>query len=165
MAGVYFLMPLRLLLADDHALFRAGLRSLLADDMQVVGEHGDGLAALEAILELKPDVAVLDVEMPGVTGIEIARKLNAAESLTSVVIVSMHKEVAFVRGAIEAGVLGYVVKQDAAGELIDAIRAASRGDVWLSPRIAGTVAQTLREGRRRAQLTPRESDVVRLLAA
>ena len=158
-------MPLRLLLADDHALFRAGLRSLLADDMQVVGEHGDGLAALEAILELKPDVAVLDVEMPGVTGIEIARKLNAAESLTSVVIVSMHKEVAFVRGAIEAGVLGYVVKQDAAGELIDAIRAASRGDVWLSPRIAGTVAQTLREGRRRAQLTPRESDVVRLLAA
>ena len=158
-------MPLRLLLADDHALFRAGLRSLLPADMQVVGEHGDGLAALQAILELKPDVAVLDVEMPGMTGIEIARKLNQEESLTSVVVVSMHKEIAFVRAAIESGVLAYVVKQDAAGELIDAIRAAAKGEVWLSRRLAGTVAQTLREGRRRAQLTPRESDVVRLLAA
>jgi DNA-binding NarL/FixJ family response regulator len=77
----------------------------------------------------------------------------------------MHKEIAFVRAAIEAGVLGYVVKQDAAGELLAAIRAAAKGDVWLSPRIAGTVAQTLREGRRKAQLTPRESDVVRLLSA
>jgi NarL family two-component system response regulator LiaR len=160
-------MPVRLLLADDHALFRAGLRSLFAaeEELQVLAEHGDGLAALDAILELKPDVAVLDVEMPGMTGIEIARKLNQADSLTSVVVVSMHEEAAFVRAAIEAGVLGYVVKQDAAAELLDAIHAAAKGDLYLSPRIAGTLAQALRDGRRRTQLTPRESDVVRLLAA
>ena len=158
-------MPLRLLLADDHALFRAGLRSLLGSDVEVVAEHGDGLAALADIAKLEPDVAVLDVEMPGMTGIEIARKLNALDSHTSIVVVSMHKEISFVRAAVEAGVLGYVVKQDAAGELIEAIRAAARGDVWLSPRIAGAMAQSLRDGRRKAHLTPRESDVVRLLAA
>src|SRR3954471_23080924 len=167
MDGVYFrLMPLRLLLADDHALFRAGLRSLLGgDDLEVVAEHGDGLSALAAIEQLKPDVAVLDVEMPGMTGIEIARKLNQTDSRTSIVVVSMHKEIAFVRAAVESGVLGYVVKQDAAGELIEGIRAPARDDFWLTPRPAGAAPRGLRAGRRKAHLTPRESDVVRLLAA
>lgn len=159
---------MRVLLADDHAIFRAGLRALLAAEVEiaVVGEHADGLSALAAAVELAPEVAVLDVEMPGMTGIEVARKLNQAGAFTAVVVLSMHKEIAFVRAAIEAGVLGYVVKEDAAGELIDAIRAAAEGELYLSPRLAGTVVQALRSGvRGDAQLTPRESDVVRLLAA
>lgn len=156
-------MPLRLLLADDHAILREGLRSLLSAEreLQIVAEHEDGARALAAIEELKPDVAVLDVEMPGLSGIEITKRLNAADSLTSVVVLSMHKEAAFVRAAIEAGVLGYVVKQDAAGELIDAIRAAAKGELYVSPRVAGAVLRAAEKGR----LTPRESDVVRLLAA
>ena len=156
-------MPLRLLLADDHAILREGLRSLLSAEreLQIVAEHEDGAKALAAIEELKPDVAVLDVEMPGLSGIEITKRLNAAESLTSVVVLSMHKEAAFVRAAIEAGVLGYVVKQDAAGELIDAIRAAAKGELYVSPRVAGAVLRAPSGNR----LTPRESDVVRLLAA
>ena len=156
-------MPLRLLLADDHAILRAGLRSLLSaeKDFEVVAEQEDGAAALLAIERLKPDVAVLDVEMPGLSGIEITRRLNQADSLTSVVVLSMHKEAAFVRAAIEAGVLGYVVKQDAAGELIDAIRAAAKGELYVSPRVAGAALRAPE----RSRLTPRESDVVRLLAA
>lgn len=161
-------MVMRVLLADDHAIVREGLRVVLSteDDIEVVAEESDGEKALEAIRRLKPDVAVLDIRMPGLTGIEVARKLNEDGALTSVVLLSMHKEESFVQAAMDAGVGGYVVKEDAARELIDAVRAVGRGDVYLSPRIAGSVVQALRRGPppKAPHLTPRERDVVRLLA-
>lgn len=159
---------MRVLLADDHAIVREGLRALLASqtDLQIVALESDGEHALAAILNLKPDVAVLDIQMPGLTGIEVARKLNEQDALTSVVLLSMHKEASFVQAAMDAGVGGYVVKEDAARELMDAIRAVARGDVYLSPRIAGSVVQALRRGPppKVPHLTPRERDVVRLLS-
>jgi DNA-binding NarL/FixJ family response regulator len=160
-------MSMRVLLADDHAIVREGLRVVLSteSDLEVVAEESDGERALEAIRTLKPDVAVLDIRMPGLTGIEVARKLNEDGALTSVVLLSMHKEESFVQAAMDAGVGGYVVKEDAARELIDAVRAVARGDVYLSPRIAGSVVQALRRGPppKAPHLTPRER-VVRLLA-
>jgi DNA-binding NarL/FixJ family response regulator len=104
--------------------------------------------------------------MPGLSGIEVARKLNEDGLATAVVLLSMHKEESFVQAAMDAGVGGYVVKEDAARELVDAVLAVSRGDVYLSPRIAGSVVQALRRGpaTKSAQLTPRERDVLRLLS-
>jgi DNA-binding NarL/FixJ family response regulator len=161
-------MPLRVLLADDHAIVRDGLKALLAThpDIEVVGEEQDGDRALEAIRQLRPDVAVLDIRMPGLTGIALARKLNEEGLLTGVALLSMHKEEAFVQAAMDAGVGGYVVKEDAARELIDAIRAVARGDVYLSPRVAGSVVHAIRRASppKAPHLTPRERDVLRLLA-
>ena len=160
-------MTIRVLLADDHGIVRDGLRAVLAGEagLEVIGEESDGEAALEAVLRLKPDVAVLDVQMPKLTGIEVARKL-AGQAHTSVVLLSMHKEDSFVQAALLAGASGYVVKEDAARELTSAIRAVARGDTYLSPRIAGSVVGALRKGPQTSapQLTPRERDVVRLLA-
>src|SRR5437588_533627 len=115
-------MPIRVLLADDHGIVRDGLRAVLAGEagVEVVGEEADGEAALAAILRLQPDVAVLDVQMPGLTGIEVARKL-AAQARTSVVLLSMHKEDSFVQAALLAGASGYVVKE-VAGRVTYALR-------------------------------------------
>src|SRR5207302_1055340 len=150
-------MPIRVLLADDHGIVRDGLRAVLATEsgVEVVGEEADGEAALAAIEKLQPDVAVLDVQMPKLTGIEVARKL-AAQARTSVVLLSMHKEDSFVQAALLAGASGYVVKEDAARDLTAAIRAVARGDTYLSPRIAGTVISALRKGPTQGepQLTP-----------
>ena len=160
-------MTIRVLLADDHGIVRDGLRAVLAGEagLEVIGEESDGEAALEAVLRLKPDVAVLDVQMPKLTGIEVARKL-AGQAHTSVVLLSMHKDDSCVQAALLAGASGYVVKEDAARELTSAIRAVARGDTYLSPRIAGSVVGALRKGPQTSapQLTPRERDVVRLLA-
>jgi len=161
----------RVLLADDHAIVRDGLRAVLAavKEFEVVAQESDGEAALAAIKRLKPDVAVLDIQMPTLSGLEVARRVLADRSTTRVVLLSMHKEEAFVRAAVDAGVSGYVVKEDAARELTDAIRAAVRGDVYLSPRVAGQVVNAVRRGNARepegrGPLTPRERDVLRLLA-
>jgi DNA-binding NarL/FixJ family response regulator len=157
-------VAIRVFLADDHAIVRDGLRAVLAAEtgMEVVGEEPDGQSALEAILRLQPDVAVLDVQMPRLTGIEVAQKL-AGQSRTQVVLLSMHKAASFVQAALHAGASGYLVKEDAARELTSAIRAVVRGDTYLSPRVAGGVVAALR-GRDKHHLTVREVDVLRLLA-
>jgi len=161
----------RVLLADDHAIVRDGLWAVLAavKEFEVVAQESDGDAALKAVQRLKPDVAVLDIQMPLLSGLEVARRLASERASTRVVLLSMHKEEAFVRAAVDAGVSGYVVKEDAARELTDAIRAAVRGDIYLSPRVAGQVVQAVRRGTSRepegrGNLTPRERDVLRLLA-
>lgn len=159
---------MRVLLADDHAIVREGLRAVLSTEggVQIVAEESDGERALNQIRALKPDVAVLDIQMPSLTGIEIARRLNEDGALTSVVLLSMHKEESFVQAAVEAGVAGYVVKEDAAKELLEALHAVGRGDVFISPRVAGSVLQAIRRGpqEKAPHLTPRERDVVRLLS-
>lgn len=159
-------MPLRVLVADDHAIVRAGVRSVLEAEpgFTIISEHSNGNDALEAIRSEVPDIALLDIEMGGLTGIEIARKLNEANSLTAVVVLSMHLDESFVCSAVEAGISGYVVKQDAGRELIEAMHAAARGDVFISPRVAGSLIDRVRRPQRDAPLAPRERDVVRLLS-
>jgi two-component system response regulator NreC len=158
---------MRVLLADDHPVLRAGLRTVLASehDIEIVAEEIDGTKALAAIRALKPDVAVLDIQMPGLSGIEVAQRLGPG--VTAIVMLSLHREEHDVQAALEAGVLGYVVKDDVTEELVHAIRAASRGEMHMSPRVSGSLVRALRrDGAAQAStLTPRERDVLRLLAS
>jgi DNA-binding NarL/FixJ family response regulator len=157
-------MRLRVLVADDHPILLAGVKAALGaePDLEVVGEQSDGPGALQGILDTRPDVAVLDVDMPLMSGIEVARKLADRSAPTAIVVLSMHPEQAFVRAALEAGVCGYVVKQDAAHDLVQAIRAAALGQVFVSARVA--LPASGNRGGERPHLSPRERDVVRLIA-
>jgi DNA-binding NarL/FixJ family response regulator len=157
------------LIAEDHQIVREGLAALLrgAGDVKVVAEVADGEAALGRIEALRPKVAVLDIAMPGMTGIEVARKVRDAGIATATVLLSMHREAEFVRAALDAGASGYVLKTAGTRELVDAIRVAAEGDVYLSPQITSIAlaARAAGGGRREAAaLTPRERDVLRLLA-
>jgi len=157
---------LRIFIADDHPIVRAGLRSMLAAErnLEVVGEADNGLDALAEIRRLRPDIAVLDIEMPGMGGIEVARQLRDARLATRVLILSLHAEGAFVQAALEAAVRGYLLKEDSGEELITALHRIASGEVHLSPRVAGAAARAMREKSVEPQLTPRERDVVRLLS-
>ena len=152
---------MRVLLADDHPVVRAGLKAVLAShaDIEVVATEPDGESALERIRALKPDVAVLDISMPGLSGIEVARRLNDEESSTALVMLSLHKTELDVQAAIEAGVCGYVVKDAAAEELVEAIRSAARGNVWISPSVSGAMVNAMRRGpTATAPITARERE-------
>jgi DNA-binding NarL/FixJ family response regulator len=158
---------IRAILADDHAIVRDGIAALLRrePDLDLAAEVGDGEAALERILALRPDVAVVDLEMPRLGGVEVARKVRDQGLGTAVVILSMHKEPAFVRAALDAGAMGYVLKHAATAEMLVAVRAAAAGEVYLSPAVAGAAVEALRNPRAAAPvLSPRERDVLRLLA-
>ena len=159
---------MRVLLADDHPVVREGLKAILAAerDLQVVACDPDGEAALSSARRLHPDVAVVDLQMPGLSGLEVARRLQQDKSPSRVVILSLHKDERDVQAAVAAGVSGYVVKDDAASELVGAIRAAGRGEFYFSPGLSASVAKAVRSGGLppAEQLTARERDVLRLLA-
>jgi DNA-binding NarL/FixJ family response regulator len=136
---------IRVLLADDHTLVRAGIRSLLetVDDVEVVAECGDGHEALEMITRHRPDVALLDIGMPGMNGIEIARRSARVAPKTRVVILSMYDDKTHVRQAIRAGVAGYLLKGAAVAELPLAIAAVAAGQSYLTPKISRLVVDGL----------------------
>lgn len=134
---------MRVLLADDHTLFREGVRSLLEriGDVTVVAETGDGRDAMEAIERLRPDIALLDITMPGLNGLEVASRVGKVSPGTRVVILSMHAGEAYVAQALRAGVAGYLLKDAAAAELALALRAVARGETYLSPAISRHVVE------------------------
>ncbi|MCC6623208.1 MAG: response regulator transcription factor [Deltaproteobacteria bacterium] len=162
-------MPtIRTVVADDHGLVRAGLVALLRDerDLEVVAQASDGEDALRHIERLRPEVAVVDVAMPGMTGIEVARKARDLGARTAVVLLSVSGGPEFVRAAVDAGAAGYVVKAAAARELVDAVRSAAAGHFFLSPSVA---RDALGGGGPQVAppptaLSPRERDVLRLIA-
>jgi len=159
---------LRIVLADDHSLVRAGMRALLGEmpDAVVVAETGDGQEALRLIGEKKPDVALVDISMPGLNGLEVAARAAKESPRTRIVIVSMHGDQELVRRAVAAGASGYVLKNADRGELAAAVRSVSRGEKWFSPAISESVAAS----GARAQsgpfevLTPRQREVLQLIA-
>jgi DNA-binding NarL/FixJ family response regulator len=160
-------VKLRIFIADDHPLVREGVRTVLSteQDMELVGEADDGEAALLAIGDLRPDVAVLDIDMPRLTGIEVTRRLAETTKKTPVVILSMHLDQSLVLAAVEAGARGYVAKQDAARDLLRAIRSAVAGDLFVSPRVTSGLVDSLRKPlAERTVLSPRERDIVRLVS-
>jgi two-component system response regulator NreC len=126
---------IRLVLVEDHEVERQGLRALLAaePDFQIVGEAGDGQAAIQLVERLRPDVLVLDLMLPGLGGLEVVREVRQRAPDTRVVILSMHTNEAYVLGALQAGALAYVLKKSGARELLEAIRAAWTGRRYLSP--------------------------------
>jgi DNA-binding NarL/FixJ family response regulator len=164
--------PARLLLADDHVMVRRGLRLVLdrEPDLQVVAEASDGIEALEAVRRLEVDLAVLDVSMPRVTGLQATRELIALHPGMPVLMLSMHDNEQYLFEALKAGASGYVLKTAADRDLVEACRAALRGEPFLYPSaVAALVRDFLeraREGREApaGPLTPRELQVLKLVA-
>lgn len=159
---------IRVLLADDHVLVREGLRALLAkeEDIQVVAEAGDGREALHLAQEARPDVAALDLSMPLLNGLEAARQIAAWERGPRVILLTVHAEDRYVLEALRVGVRGYVLKRQAAADLVRAIREVSSGGVYLSPGISSTVVEAIRSPRSVPEepLTAREREVLQLVA-
>jgi len=160
---------LRLLLADDHGIVRSGVRMLIdrQQDMQVVAEADDGLEAVERVLSERPDVAVLDVSMPRMTGVQAAREIRSHDPSVQVLLMSMHEDDRYFLDGLEAGASGYVLKRAADTDLIDAIRTVADGRMFLSDRTQqALMKQWLENGRSEPPdaLTPRELEVVKLIA-
>lgn len=162
----------RVLLADDHQLVRAGLRLLIdgLPDFEVVAEVGDGLEAVDAARKLQPELALLDISMPRMSGLEAAAAMRVASPATRVIALSMHASEQHFAAALKAGATGYVVKDSAVTELAEALRAVAAGQHYVSPRIAGSVMQSLARNLRGEQpggdplLSPRQRQVLQLIA-
>jgi len=165
-------MKITILLADDHQMMREGLRSLLEReaDLKVVAEAEDGRAAVELALQHKPTVAVLDLGMPHLNGIDAARQIAASKAGSKVIILSVHADRRFVTESLRAGAAGYVLKECAFEELAHAVRVAAANETYLSPAIARSVVEDyLGHSPRRCSsafivLTDRERQVLQLLA-
>ena len=166
-------MMVRILLADDHVVMRRGLRLVLEEhpDFEVVGEASDGREAVALASEVKPDVAVLDVGMPNLNGIEAARQICAAVPAASVVMLSMHSDEGYVLRALKAGARGYLLKESAESDLINAVRSVSQGKAYFSPAVSRML---LEDYMRQLQdrdvedsyelLTSREREVLQMVA-
>jgi two-component system response regulator NreC len=159
--------PIQVLLADDHLIVRQGLRALLERaGMTVVGEASDGEEALQIAHERSPDVAVLDIGMPRLNGLETARRLREAVPQAKVVVLTVHTEDPYILEAMHAGAVGYVLKTQAAVDLIQAIHDVLQGAIYLSPRVARAVVQAYvtKTDLPPDPLTPREREILQLIA-
>ena len=164
---------LRVVLVDDHDLFRTGLRTLLEEQgLQIVGEADNGAAAVRAVRELAPDVVVMDLNMPGISGTEATRQIAAIAPLTRVLVLTISDEDADVLDAILSGACGYLLKDASIDDLLRGISAAAVGESLISPAIAGKVLQRVRatssqpdaEAAIRSELSEREIEVLKLIA-
>jgi len=163
--------PLRLLIADDHPLFRKGLRTLLGTvpDFALVGEAETGQAALARTLDLQPDVVLMDLQMPGGSGIEATREIVAASPTTKVLVVTLFEDDDSVFAALRAGARGYVLKDTDEEEMVRAIRAVGNGEAIFGPGVASRVLAYFAAPRRSVPrlfptLTEREREILHLLA-
>jgi DNA-binding NarL/FixJ family response regulator len=163
---------LRILLADDHVTVRHGLKLLIdgQPDMKVVSEAGDGDTAIQRALDVKPDVVVMDISMPGTTGLVATRKLKQIQPGAVIVALTRHSDDAYLQELLRAGVAGYVLKQSAPTELLQAIRAAAAGRQYLDSALTARVTAGFlgKEGKKAAAgVTPseRECEVLRLIAS
>jgi DNA-binding NarL/FixJ family response regulator len=160
---------MRVLIADDHGIVRAGIRLLLElqPELEVVAEANDGVEALELAQALQPDLCILDVAMPRMTGLQAAREIRAHVPAANVLILSMHDDERYLFEALRAGASGYVLKREADQDLVAAIRAIQRGEPFLTNAAERSlVRQWMEEGSTgpREPLTPREEEVVKLIA-
>jgi two-component system response regulator NreC len=164
---------IRVLIADDHAIVRDGLRQLLngQQDMEAVGEAGDGREALEKAKSLHPDVVLLDVAMPRLSGLEVISLIRESAPDSQIVVLSMHAKETYVQQALAAGALGYVLKASPSQDILEAIRAARRGEYFLSSRLRAEVIGKYLKTRKSAPslrgydlLSEREQQVFRLVA-
>ena len=162
---------IRVLLADDHTLVRGGIRALLEsiERVEVVAESEDGREALDLIGKHRPDVALLDIGMPGLSGLEVAKRTQKESPRTRVVILSMHADASYVTQALRAGVVGYLVKGAAVAELPLAIKAVMRGETYLTPKISRSVVEQFLDDGEQVEdplsgLTERQREILQLIA-
>lgn len=160
-------------LADDHQMFRQGLRTLIesTQDIKVIGEAGDGQESLRQIEQLQPDVAVLDIAMPGLTGIEVAKRLPKIAPKTKPFILTMHGDTYFAVESLKAGALGFMLKEESFDMLTGAIRTVSRGRIFVSPTLETPVlndfvaqAKQLPDTGSTTLLTNREREILQMVA-
>jgi two-component system response regulator DegU len=159
----------RVVLADDHPIVRAGIRRLLekAADIKVVGEASDGIEALHLVEDLDPDVLLLDVEMPGLRGTEVARRLQVAGSSVHILALSSYDDEQYIRGMLASGAAGYLTKEEAPQTLVHAVRRIARGEQgWISRRVAAQMADW-NQGKpsKGISLTGQEKEVLQLVVA
>ena len=158
----------RVLLADDHRILAEGLRSLLVPEFDLIGVVEDGRAMVEAAKALKPDVIIADISMPQLNGIEALEEVRKFSPNVRVIFLTMHRDVAYARRALEAGAVGFVVKHAALDELVLAVRAAAQGRIFVTPALAGEVLRAMKHDPLEtadpvASLTLRQREVLRLL--
>ncbi|MDY7094716.1 MAG: response regulator transcription factor [Acidobacteriota bacterium] len=163
-------MKIRVLVADDHTIVRQGLVSLLDEggDCEVVAQAGDGVEAVELALRQRPDVAVLDLSMPRLGGLEAARRIHEELPSTRILVLTVHEEEEYVLPVVRAGASGYLVKDSAASELLAAVRALAAGEGYFGPQAARVLAEQYRHPERTPEdpygsLTPREREVFHLV--
>jgi DNA-binding NarL/FixJ family response regulator len=159
----------RILLADDHRIVAEALKSMLSADFELLGVVEDGRALLKAARELRPDVIVADVVMPGLNGIDALIQMKRNDPAVKVVFLTMHPEVAYARRALDAGARGYVLKHSAPAELVTAIRSALDGKTYITPALAAEVLEAMKREPTQAAdpvtlLTPRQREILQLLA-
>lgn len=166
-------MPIRILIADDHSMIRTGLRTILQahPDLEVVGEAADGHEAIHLARELHPDVVLTDISMPGPAGggIEVTRRLRETLPRTSVLILTVHEDESLLREALRVGASGYVIKRAAESELVNAIQAVARGEMYIHSAMTRGLIQDLAAPPSPPKtevesLTPREIEILRMLA-
>ncbi len=159
---------MRVMIADDHGIVRSGLRALLEsqEDLEVVAEAADGLEARDLAIRERPDLAILDVKMPKLTGLQATREIREQAPEVAVLILSMHDDERYLFEALKAGASGYVLKRQADSELLEAIRAVERGEPFLTPDAQRALIQDVlaRGSERSDELSPREQEVVKLVA-
>jgi len=164
-------VSVRVLIVDDHSVIRTGLRALLKSDaeLQVVGEADNGREAFRLVEELLPDVVLLDIGMPGEDGIQVAKRLKTSFPQVRVLFLTMHEEEGLLREAIAAGAAGYVIKRAEEAEILNAIHAASRGDLYVHPAMTRALLENRGAehpvgGATGVSLTRREVDILKMLA-
>ncbi len=160
----------RVLIADDHRMFRQGLRQILETqpDMEVIGEAGDGLEAVERAVRLQPDVTLVDINMPGMDGVAAIREITERCPAARCIVITMYRRDRYLFEAIKAGAYGYLLKDADAADLLRAIRAVQRGEALVDPAIAARLLEEFRHpeqaGAPQEGLTRRDVEVLRLLA-
>jgi len=158
--------PYTIVLADDHALFRQGVKKILEerDDFKVVGEASDGLELLELLKKTPPALVILDISMPNLRGLEAAREIKGLYPRVKILLLTMHKKKDFLQQGLEAGVDGFLVKEDADAALLEAVQAIRGGEKFYSPLLSGKLADLASQKGRTDPLTKREKEVAKLLA-
>jgi DNA-binding NarL/FixJ family response regulator len=160
---------MKVIIADDHGIVRSGLRLLLErqPDIEVVGEAADGAEARELAVRERPDLAILDVRMPKLTGLQVTREIKRQAPEVSVLILSMHDDERYLFEALKAGASGYVLKTQADADLLEAVRAVERGEPFLTPAAQQALIMDMLErgtDETEEELTPREEQIVKLVA-
>lgn len=160
---------IKIIIADDHHIFRKGVISIVSDDdsIDILGEASNGDDALKLIENEKPDIAILDIDMPGLSGLDVARKIKSEKIPTRIVILTIHKDKEYFNEALELDIKAYVLKESIANDLVDCIKKVHEGEYYISSAISGYLVENkkLQENKNElGQLTPAEREILKLIA-